>query len=190
MPPFHQLPHASACSSQGAATTSPPARAQPSGERCFETSTNQHGPLSPAGTTCASSPEAELALRMVEGLFGCPSAITGPRPSLRSGLAGHPRHVTGLAEGLLLTADTFGLTVNNKTKKSMYSYTAPASSRLHRGAARQRVRDKHAPLFMHRVLAENISFPLTTNPSGKGKKRILPPGEIEIKSRHCQITSK
>lgn len=37
-----------------------------------------------------------------------------PFSSVRAGRP--PCHTTGLAEGLLLTADTFGLTVNNKTK--------------------------------------------------------------------------
>lgn len=53
------------------------------------TSTDQHGLLSPAGAAYAGSADTELALKMVEGLFGYPSAITGPRPSFQSGLAGH-----------------------------------------------------------------------------------------------------
>lgn len=50
--------------------------------------------------------KAELALMMLEGPFGCPSAITDLCPSLQS----------GLAEGPLFTAGTICLTVNDKPK--------------------------------------------------------------------------
>lgn len=162
------------------------------------TSTDQHGLLSPTGTACASSPEAELALRMVEGLLGCPSAITGPRHSLQSGLAGHPCHVTGLAEGLLLTADRFGLTVNKKIKslcRAIQPLLHPPSYKWPRvtvtqGSCTTVSGGQMCSTLVHRVLAGNTNFPLTTNPSGKGKKRSLSRGETEIESCHCQITSK
>lgn len=71
----------------------------------------------------------------------------------------------------------------------MYSYTAPAApSRLqvtwsvgHTWELHDNEWETNVLHSVHRVLAGNTSFPLTTNPSGKGKKRILPPGETEIK---------
>lgn len=83
---------------------------------CFETFADEHRPCGPTGIACVSYPEAELALRTAEGLFGCPSAITGPRPSLWLGLAGH--------HAMLHRADTFGLTVNN-TNKSVCTAVQP-----------------------------------------------------------------
>lgn len=61
----------------------------------------------------------------------------------------------------------------------MYSFTDPAApSRLHSRAARQSGR----PVLhsTYGVLAGNISFPLTANTSGNGKKGILAPREIKI----------
>lgn len=57
------------------------------GERPFATSADQHGLPSPAHAACASSPDAELAVRRVEEPCGCPCAIAGPLPSPQSGLA-------------------------------------------------------------------------------------------------------
>lgn len=137
-------------------------------------STETHGPAQPHSSTCASSPAAEPALRMPEGLLGCPSAMRGPHPSLQSGLAGH--QPAGLAEGLLLTADTYGLTVNNKTK----SLCTALHTLLHPPGYMAELYDSGRSVLhsIYRVLAGNISFPLTTNTSGKGKKGILPPREI------------
>lgn len=115
--------------------------------------------------------KAELALMMLEELFGCPSAIIGLCPSLQS----------RLSEGLLFTADRFGLTVNDKPK-SLCTAIQPL---LHPPGYTWELHDSEWETnvlhSVHRVLAGNITFPLTTNPSGRGKK-ILPPGETEIKS--------
>lgn len=50
-------------------------------------------PPAPHSSTCASS---RTALSMAQGPLGCPSAVTGPQPSLQSGLAGHHTNQQGL----------------------------------------------------------------------------------------------
>lgn len=88
----------------GRAQPSPscPAMASPSGD---------HGPARPRSSACASSRTCSRGARRATWVS---RAITGPCPSV---WASRPPHQpAGLAEGLLLTAHTFGLTVNNKTK--------------------------------------------------------------------------
>lgn len=97
-----------------------------------------------------------------------------------------PCHTAGLAEGLLLTADTFGVPVNNKTKAYVQLYRPCCTLQ---GSQQSRMTDS-GRLVLHstyRVLAGNTSFPLTTNPSGNGKKGNLLPRET--KSCHCQNRS-
>lgn len=98
-----------------------------------------------------------------------------PFPSVRASRP--PHQPAGLAEGLLLTADTIGLTVNNKTK----SLCTALQTLLHPPGCTAELRDRVGDLCstLHRVLTGNISFPLTTNTSGNGKKGILPPRETK-----------
>lgn len=108
---------------------------------------------------------------MVQGPLGCPSAITGPHPSLQSGLAGHHTNQQGLLKAFCSQQKTFGLTVNNKTK----SLCTALQTLLHPPGYTAELQDSGRPVLhsTYKVLDGNISFPPTTNTSGNGKKGIL-----------------
>lgn len=101
-------------------------------------------------SACASGPAAEPALRMAQGPFG-PSAITGPHPSLQSGLA-------RFAEGLVLTADTFGLTVNNKTKSLCTALQTLLHPPGYTAELQDRVGDLCSTLHTESLLATSASL--------------------------------
>lgn len=105
MPPFQRLPPTSAPSWQGAAPPSCPARAQPI--------TETHSPTAPP----VPAAQQQNLLPSQDGRKAAWVPKCDHRPSSSSVRVSRPPcHTAGLAEGLLLTADTFGLTVNNKTK--------------------------------------------------------------------------
>lgn len=133
-------------------------------------SAETHSPAQPCSSTC----EAEPASGWQKGCLGV-QVLSQAFPSVRASRP--PHQPAGLAEGLLLTADTIGLTVNNKTK----SLCTALQTLLHPPGCTAELRDRvgHLCSTLHRVLTGNISFPLTTNTSGNGKKGILPPRETK-----------
>lgn len=105
MPPLARLPPTSACSWQGAAPTSPPHDGLTSVET--HSPAQQHLCQRPSSRTCSQD---GTRATWVSKCYHRPSPFSSVRAS-------RPSHkLAGFAEGLLLTADTFGLTVNNKTK--------------------------------------------------------------------------
>lgn len=170
MPPLDRLPPTPAHSWQGAA----PAFLPHDGlAKCRDpqpcTAPQQRLCQRPSSRTCSQDGRRAALVSKYNHRPSPFSSVRASRP---------PHQPAGLAEGLLLTADTFGLTVNNKTK----SLCTALQTLLHTPGYVAELYDSGRPVLhsTYRVLAGNISFPLTTNTSGYVKKGILPPREIKI----------